>query len=174
MMRGVVKNRGFTRLVDFGDAIPSRTKSASPKFTTGFTLLEMLLSVVALTIILGISIPIFLSFSSRNDLSIGTTIVVESLRRAQTLSRNMEGDSAWGVYIVPGEVVVFKGVNYLSRDINFDEDNALALSLTPSGVNEVVYSKFEGNPTPTGTITLTSNTNSVKNININAKGTISY
>src|SRR3989344_755955 len=41
----VNKSRGFTRLVDLGDAILSRTKSASPKLTTGFTLVETLIAV---------------------------------------------------------------------------------------------------------------------------------
>jgi prepilin-type N-terminal cleavage/methylation domain-containing protein len=43
------KEKGFTRLVDFDDAISSRTKGASSKLTTGFTLIETL---VALSIFL--------------------------------------------------------------------------------------------------------------------------
>lgn len=41
-------NKGFTHLVDFGDALTlrlKRTKSASPKFTTGFTLVETLVAI---------------------------------------------------------------------------------------------------------------------------------
>ncbi|MFA6076918.1 MAG: prepilin-type N-terminal cleavage/methylation domain-containing protein [Candidatus Paceibacterota bacterium] len=41
---------GFTQLVDFGDAISSRTKSASPKFTTGFTLVEVLVAISIFTV----------------------------------------------------------------------------------------------------------------------------
>lgn len=49
------KNSGFTRLVDFGDAIPSRTKGASPKLTTGFTLVEALVAIsIFTTSILGL------------------------------------------------------------------------------------------------------------------------
>ena len=43
-------NKGFTRLVDFGDAISSRTKSASPKLTTGFTFIETLVAVSIFTV----------------------------------------------------------------------------------------------------------------------------
>jgi len=39
------KNSGFTPLVDFSDVISSRTKSASLKFTTGFTLVEIIFTV---------------------------------------------------------------------------------------------------------------------------------
>ena len=41
---------GFTRLVDFGDATLSRVKNASPKFTTGFTLVESLVAVTILSL----------------------------------------------------------------------------------------------------------------------------
>ena len=45
MQNKINKKRGFTQLVDFGDAISSRTEGASPKFTTGFTLVEMLVAI---------------------------------------------------------------------------------------------------------------------------------
>ncbi len=43
--------QGFTRLVDFGDAISSRTKGVSPKLTTGFTLIELLVVVAIVGIL---------------------------------------------------------------------------------------------------------------------------
>lgn len=43
--------KGFTRLVDFGDAISSRTKGASPKLTTGFTLIELLVVVAIIGVL---------------------------------------------------------------------------------------------------------------------------
>jgi prepilin-type N-terminal cleavage/methylation domain-containing protein len=45
-----LKSRGFTRLVDFGEAILSCTKSGSPKFTTGFTLVEVLVAISIFTV----------------------------------------------------------------------------------------------------------------------------
>jgi type II secretory pathway pseudopilin PulG len=49
------KNKTFTQLVDFGDAILSRTKGALPKLTTGFTLVETLVSISIFTMsILGL------------------------------------------------------------------------------------------------------------------------
>jgi prepilin-type N-terminal cleavage/methylation domain-containing protein len=59
------KNRGFTRLVDFGDAILSRTKSASPKLTTGFTLVETLVAVSIFSVSV-ISLISFLGSSIAN------------------------------------------------------------------------------------------------------------
>src|SRR3989344_4154167 len=44
-------NKGFTQLVDFGDAIELRAKSASPKLTTGFTIIETMISIGLFVII---------------------------------------------------------------------------------------------------------------------------
>ncbi len=43
------KNRTFTRLVDFGEAFLMRARGASPKFTTGFTLVETLVAIAIFT-----------------------------------------------------------------------------------------------------------------------------
>jgi len=44
----------------------------------------------------------------------------------------------------------------------------------PSGITEVVFTKFTGLPQTAGTITLTSSTNEMRNIVINQKGMVSY
>lgn len=51
-------NKGFTRLVDFGDVISSRTKGASPKLTTGFTLIEILIG-VAIFVMIVLALTLF-------------------------------------------------------------------------------------------------------------------
>jgi len=45
MKKDIKNKKRFTRLVDFGDAISSRTKSASPKLTTGFMMVEILIAI---------------------------------------------------------------------------------------------------------------------------------
>ena len=44
-MKKNLKNKGFTRLVDFKEATPSRTKGASLKLTTGFMMVEVIVAV---------------------------------------------------------------------------------------------------------------------------------
>jgi len=140
----------------------------------GFTLIEILLSVAAITIIAGISIPVYQSFQVRNDLDIATVEIAQSARRAQTLSQAVDGDTSWGIKIQSGSIVVFKGVSYAARDITFDEVFDVPTSITPSGVSEIVFAKFTGLPQTTGTITFTSNANETRTITINAKGVVSY
>lgn len=143
-------------------------------FNKGFTLLELLLSISIIIIIAGISTPIYQSFQNRNDLDITMVTITQSLRRAKTLSQAVDGDTNWGVKIQTGNIILFKGLSYESRNINFDEIFDMPTSITPSGVSEIVFTKFTGLPQITGTITLISNANETRNVVINNKGMVSY
>ena len=140
----------------------------------GFTLLEVLLSIAAIAIIAEISVPLYQSFQARNDLDIATVEIAQTLRRTQVLSQSVDGDTSWGVSVQSGSITLFKGTSYAARDTNFDEVFEVPTSITPSGVSEIVFTKFSGNPQTTGTITLTSNTNETRTITINAKGMVNY
>lgn len=140
----------------------------------GFTLLEVLLSLAGITIIFGISIPIYQSFQVKNDLDITANTWVQTLRRAQVLSEAVDGDSTWGVKIQPAGLILFKGASYGARDTTFDEIFTVPTSISASGTTEIVFAKFTGNPLATGTTTLTASTAETRTININAKGTLTY
>jgi len=140
----------------------------------GFTLLEILLSIAVISLIAGISIPIYQSFQVRNDLDIATVEIAQSLRRAQILSQAVDGDTSWGVSVQSASITLFKGTSYAARDTAFDELFDVPTSITPSGVSEIVFSKFFGNPQTIGTVTLTSNANETRTITINEKGMVSY
>lgn len=140
----------------------------------GFTLLEILLSIAALTIIAGIAIPLYQGFQVRNDSDIAATTVAQTLRRAQVLSQASDGDSSWGVRVQSGSITLYRGASYAARNTSFDEVFDMPTSITPSGLPEVVFAKFTGIPQATGAITLTSTINDVRTITVNTYGTVSY
>lgn len=141
---------------------------------SGFTLLELLLSVTIITMLAGVGLPVYESFVRRNDLDQTTTSVVALLRRAQTYATGVNGDSAWGVSFSASSATLFKGTSFGGRDTNFDETVPMPASLTQSGLSEVQFAKFTATPSTTGSVTLTSTINDARTITLNAKGMVTY
>lgn len=137
-------------------------------------MIEILLAIAVIAIIAGIMTPIFLSSQVRNDIDVATLSLVRSIRRAEQLSRNGEGDSAWGVNLSSGEILIFKGPSYIGRDSSFDESFSIPNNISFSGTSSVVFNKFSGLPSASGTINLTSINNETRVININSKGSVDY
>jgi type II secretory pathway pseudopilin PulG len=134
----------------------------------------MLLSVGLISMLAGLSLPIYITFTSKNDLDLTAQLTANAVRRAQTYSRGAANDSAWGTEILASSVVVFKGTTYASRDTTADETTAIPGSITPSGTAEVDFAKLSGIPSATATITLTSNSGNTRTITVNAKGMVDY
>lgn len=141
---------------------------------SGFTLLEVLLSIATMAIIVGISLPLAQSFQVRNDLHIAVNTFVQTLRRAQILAQAVDGDMSWGVKVQSGGVTLFKGVSYAARDTSVDEIFDVPTSIVPSGLTEIVFTKWSGLPETSGTATFTTTTNETKNVTINQKGILTY
>jgi prepilin-type N-terminal cleavage/methylation domain-containing protein len=144
------------------------------KIQRGFTLIEVLLAIVLISLLTAISIEAYYSLFYRNDLDVAKNQVAQALGRAASLSAASFRDSNWGVEISTNNVVIFKGITYAGRDQNYDEIYPIASSITPSGLSEVIFTKMTGLPQSTGTVTLTSANGDARNITINSKGTVSY
>ena len=140
----------------------------------GFTLIEVLLSVAILTLLAGLSLPVYESFLRRNDLDITTQSIAMAIRRAQVHSRGADGNDTWGIEFLSSGVTLFKGSSYASRTAAYDETVPLPASVSLAGFSEVVFSKLSGAPNTTGSITLSSTVNDSRTITINAKGLVSY
>lgn len=149
-------------------------KKKLKKVVRGFTLPEMLVSVSLLAIIGGMIIPSYHTFLVRNDLDIATIALAHDLRQAQSLSRSSDGDMTWGVRVGVGSILIYKGVNYVARDTNFDLNTQIPKSIVPTGLNEINFSKVFGIPNATGTFMLTSQVNEKRTITINEKGMVDY
>lgn len=139
----------------------------------GFTLLEVILSLAIVAILTGLSLPVYRTLMTKNDLDIATVTVAQSLRRAQTLSTAVDGDTNWGVKVQSGSITLFKGTSYALRDSTFDETFAIPTTITTGGISETIFSKLFGAPQSTGTVTLTTDNDS-SSITLNSKGMVSY
>ncbi len=144
------------------------------KYRRGFTLPEILLSLTLLSVIGGMSIPMYRTFMVRNDLDIAATTLAQNLRRAQSLSESGDGDTTWGVHVGVGSILVYKGANYILRDTTYDENTSIPTTIVPTGITEVNFSKTTGTPNATGTFIFTSQANETRTITINEKGMVEY
>jgi len=141
---------------------------------SGFTLVELLLSMAMIGIVAGASLPVYFSFYNRNDVSLTTETIASMFRRAQNYARSVQGDSQWGVHIQAGSATLFKGATYAARDTAYDETAVINTSITPTGTTDVLFAKLSGAPGSTASVTLTGQANETRTIIVNAKGTVSY
>lgn len=141
----------------------------------GFTLIELLLSVAILTLLTGLSLPVYETFVRRNDLDLTTQSIASSIRRAQTYARGVSQDSQWGVHFAQKTVTLFQGTNYATRNQTFDETIPLSGSTSITTPTEVVFSKLTALPAPASTtVVLNSTTNNTRTITVNAQGMVNY
>lgn len=141
--------------------------------SAGFTLLELLLSVALISALAGLSLPVYRTLLSKNDLDIAAVSIAQSLRRAQALSQSVDGDTTWGVKTQSGSIVIFKGASYAARDTTYDEIFDVPTSIGFGGTSEIVFTKLTGLPQSTGTINLSSESDT-KPVTINEKGMVNY
>ncbi|MCF6276517.1 MAG: type II secretion system GspH family protein [Candidatus Magasanikbacteria bacterium] len=137
--------------------------------TKGFTLLEMVLVISLLGIIIAVSAPIYSVFQTKNDVDLASEMLKTSLYRAQILSRNMIEDDNWSVHIENEDITVFKGTDYPTRDLSFEEITKMSARVIVSGTTDIIFSKFTGDPQNIANIELTID-NETKTITINEKG----
>ncbi len=78
------------------------------------------------------------------------------------------------MYAQSNKITIFKGTSFLGRDSSFDETFETPSISNVSGLTELVFQKFSGEPITTGDIILKSVDDETKKISIGAKGVLSY
>jgi prepilin-type N-terminal cleavage/methylation domain-containing protein len=97
--------KGLTRLVDFGDAptIVGAHKNASPKLTTGFTLLEVLIVFGILGIVATASSGFYNNYNKSIEIKTTAKVISADLKQMQAKSMAGEGGLKWGIHFVNGD-----------------------------------------------------------------------
>jgi prepilin-type N-terminal cleavage/methylation domain-containing protein len=140
----------------------------------GFTLVEMMITIAVIGVLMALSFPVYIAYQNRNNLSLTTEQVVAMIRRAETFSRGVSGDSTWGVAFQSGAVTLYKGASYAARDSTYDEVVTIPANITRTGLSEVNFAKLTAVPSATGTITFITGENDGKTITLNAEGMVAY
>ena len=113
---------------------------------SGFTLIEILITVSLISILGFFLFSIGLNFYKSQQLETQAQEILQTLRRAQSKATSVELDSSFGVYLTNDNYTLFKGSSYLTRDPQYDEIFDLPEIIKVSGLSEIVFLKSEGVP----------------------------
>lgn len=141
---------------------------------SGFTLIEVLLSVTIISVLVGMSLPVYESYVRRNDLDVTAQGIVAMFRRAATYARAGNEDNAWSVRVESTKATLYQGIDFANRDTATDEIVPLPASITSSFIGDLQFTKLNATPSVIGSMILTSTTNDTRTISINAKGMVDY
>lgn len=146
----------------------------SYKHKKGFTLIELLISISIFGLLVGISIPLLQSFQVSSQLDDTTQKLVQTLHRGQLRSMSMDQNSVWSISTQDRLITLFKGTDYSTRDVNYDEVYELPTTINISGLSQISFSKLDGKTINTGNIVLRSVNTEEQSISINSNGVIEY
>ena len=146
----------------------------SKKLNLGFSLVEMLLSVAALGGILAIGIPFYNSAIGGSDLEKAKSVLISNLVYARTAAGAVDGDAAWGVHVGGGNIVLYKGNTYATRDVSLDQLTQVNNSIIFSGDSEITFKRFEATPNASANFSLTNSNNQTTNVSVSDAGVIDF
>lgn len=146
-------------------------KISKSKFTTGFTLVELLMVIAIVAIVFAFSTPYALNFYRSNLINDAQTNIVSTLERAKHYAILQKNDSNFGVHIDADSITLFQGDTYVVEDVN-NEVIQLTAGITYSGPADIVFSKLTGTTATTSTTTITYGTLN-KSILVEESGKIS-
>lgn len=148
------------------------SRISNNNFRDGFTLVEILVIVGIMVILIALAIPSYRFFQQESDLVNNTEEIINTLRLAQNKTLASERASQYGVYFdqstSPQQYTLFKGSNYASRDISFDEVRKLSKSIEISEINfngggsEVIFDRISGTTSQHGYISIRLKDNPAK------------
>jgi prepilin-type N-terminal cleavage/methylation domain-containing protein len=136
----------------------------------GFTLIEIVVSIVIITILLSIGAGAFVSTRKARELETMTDAIVAKLEGAKTDAISGKGGSAFGVKFNSSSYVYFKGSSYDSSgasNITYPliTGYQIVASIPASADTAIIFARMTGTPVATGTVSI-SNSASGSKVNV--------
>ncbi|MDR3402814.1 MAG: prepilin-type N-terminal cleavage/methylation domain-containing protein, partial [Chthoniobacter sp.] len=121
----------------------------------GFTLIEVLL-VISLISMLGVFASMFYSgFYLKSAASTASSQLAAELHKAQVYSMASKWGSGWGVAYTGGNIVLYAGNSYASRNAVMDESYSVPSSISIANFTEVDFARVTGYPSAIVTAVIT-------------------
>lgn len=118
----------------------------------GYSLLELIVIIAITSVLAGISLAGFTSFSRSEALDAGTASIMAGLRdaRARTLA-SVEG-SQYGIYVEADKYTLFKGSSYNMAAASNTITNLNSYIRASTTLSTYVFQRVTGNAVASGTI----------------------
>lgn len=142
---------------------------------SGFTLVEILVTVAVFGIVLSIGAFANVNLFTREISIQEQTTLVSVLQKARGRAMNNIHSTPHGVHIENGSdyYIIFRGDTYSSSSTT-NEKVWREKKVAISGLTDIVFNQLSGNTTNTGTITLVDTAGKTKIVTINANGLIDW
>lgn len=152
---------------------------------SGFTILELFLTIGIFSILLTITISISFNAIARMNLRSSETALIQLIRRAQTQSQQNVKGKQWGLHVNAsgGSIVLFSGATYTALDgtgalfavnENIDFSGTLYSKMIAAPPKGLVFERFTGDPVEprfSGTIIM-SMFGSERSVTVNGRGVV--
>ncbi|MFW5853465.1 MAG: prepilin-type N-terminal cleavage/methylation domain-containing protein [Patescibacteria group bacterium] len=144
---------------------------------SGFSLLELIIVIVILTILAGIALWTIGSFQKTTQLETAEILVVEVLETAKSKTLSSVQRTNYGVYFEENRLILFSGLEYEEGKENNRQyllPAGLVLNADFNGQSQVIFKRLTGRPLAVGEVVLWSATNPDKKriISVSAAGQI--
>lgn len=114
--------------------------------------MEILLVVAIMALIFAATVPFVHRFRNQQLRGVLRNDLVQVLRQAQVRSLQSERGDHWGVRVLSGAFVLYRGASYVSRLPSFDATYKIQESVTWMGLQEVTFRRGRGTPFTGGTL----------------------
>ena len=132
----------------------------------GISYLEMILVIAIIAILMPLMLPFTVNFINRMNINSVRDKTVSSIRKAQLYAMDNKNNELWGVCLHN------QNIRFYSRSCDdpvIKEDYTVPASIELTGLTDVSFSKFLGEPSQTVDITIESTSTQI-NISLNAIG----
>lgn len=151
----------------------------------GFTLVEVIVTLVILSALAAIIISDFTLLNKKKDVDNTAQEFTNVLKLAQNKTLSSENNSQYGVYsdtsVSPNKYILFKGASYALRDTSADQIYLLPqtvefFAINLGGGSEIVFNKLTGASAQSGNVSVRSklDTSQSKTIYVTNSGTINF
>lgn len=149
-------------------------------YKKGFTAVEILIVIIALSIIMIVILPQFSTMRGNQVFKSAVSDILSSLNKAQSQTLASVDSLSYGVHFQSDKVIIFRGTVFSNADVTNEiveiTSPAFISNVTLGGVSgftgDVYYNRLSGSPNNSGVITV-SNSSLTKIITIPVSGSAS-